>query len=196
MPLALYIGKIQAGPDLRNPGPSHLTEFDIGKDISMHDSSSASEDNPSATNRAPELIVLTRLQEKKIVAIAQSNDRALTEIPPSAPKGKSISQEEKSKNVAKETMQRSAEENNSPSPRQAKNTYISKDQINFNFITNVPIASPCSLLATKANRGIGSAITQAQGKARIETNENNEMWRKIAKAVDIAMPVETPGQID
>ena len=71
-----------------------------------------------------------------------------------------------------------------------------QDQINFDSITSAQIASPRSLLATEANGGIESAITQAQEKARIEAKKNNEMWGKIAKAVDVAMAAKTPGQID
>lgn len=71
-----------------------------------------------------------------------------------------------------------------------------KDQINVDCKTKVPIARPCSLLATEANGEIWSAITQGQEKARIEAKENNEMWGRNAKAVDIAMATETLGRID
>ena len=98
--------------------------------------------------------------------------------------------------VAKEIEQGEAQQGNSPSLRQAKNINILKDQINVDCKTKVPIASPCSLLATEANGEIWSAITQGQEKARIEANENDEMWGRNAKAVDIAMATETLGRID
>lgn len=53
-----------------------------------------------------------------------------------------------------------------------------------------------SLPAIKANGGKESAITQVQGKARIEAKENDEMWGKIAKAIDVLMAAETPSQIN
>ncbi len=71
-----------------------------------------------------------------------------------------------------------------------------QDQINVDCITNAPIASPRSLIVTEANEGIESAITQAQGKARTEAKENDKIWGKVAKAVDIAMVVEPPNRID
>ena len=71
-----------------------------------------------------------------------------------------------------------------------------QDQINIDSITNAQIASPRSLVAMEANMEIESAITQAQEKARMEAKENDEMWGRIAKAVDIAMEAETPGRID
>lgn len=66
-------------------------------------------------------------------------------------------------------------------------------------MTNVSnFLSPNSPLKifTEVNGGIESAITQAQEKVRIEAKENDEMWGRIAKAVDVAMAAETPGRID
>ncbi len=172
----------------------------MGEDTSMHDLSSASEGNPSSTGRAPEPTVLTRLQQKKRVAIAQPEDPTSVEepeVPPAAPKSKSISQKKRSqKKFAKETKQSAAQQDNSSNLGQAKNAHMPQDQINIDSITNAEIASPRSLLATEANGGIESAITQAQEKTRIETKDNDEIWRRIAKAVDIAMEAETPGRID
>ena len=98
-PLAPYIGTMQVGPDPGNPGPSHPGEFDIREDTPMHDPSSASAGNPSSAGRAPEPTVLTRLQQKKRAAITQPEDPASAEepeVPPAAPKGKSIPQKKRS----------------------------------------------------------------------------------------------------
>ena len=172
----------------------------MGEDTPMHDPSSASAGNPSSAGRAPEPTVLTRLQNRKRAAIAQPEDPASAEepeVPPAAPKGKNIPQKKKSqKKVATKTEQGAAQQDNSPSLGQAKNAHIPQDQINVDSITNAQIASPRSLLATEANGGIESAITQAQEKARIKAKENDEMWGRIAKAVDVAMAAETPARID
>ena len=46
------------------------------------------------------------------------------------------------------------------------------------------------------NAGIKSAITRAQEKVGAETKEKDEMWRRIAKAVDVALSAEAPGKIE
>lgn len=71
-----------------------------------------------------------------------------------------------------------------------------QDQININSITSALIASPHILLATKVNREIKSAIMQMQEKVQIEAKENNEIWERITKAVNVAIVIETPSQID
>lgn len=175
---------MQAGPDPGTPGPSHPGVFDMGEDTPMHDPSSASAGNPSSTGRAPESTILTRLQQRKRAAIVQPEDPASAEEPevsPAAPKGKSIPQKKESqKKVTIETEQGAAQQDNSPSLGQAKNAHPPQKQNNVG----------------KANWGIESAITQAQEKTRIEAKKNDEMWGRIAKAVDVAMAAETPGRID
>ena len=69
-------------------------------------------------------------------------------------------------------------------------------EINVDSRTNAQITSSRSLLAGEANGAIENAIAQAQEKARIEAKENDKMWGRIAKAVNIAMAAELPGQID
>ena len=191
---------MQAGSDPGSPGPSHLEEFDMGEDTPMHHPSSANTGNPSFAGRALKPTVLTRLQQKKRAAIAQPKDPASAEeleVPPAASKGKSVPQKKKSqKKVAIETEQGIAQQDSSPSLGQAKNAHMPQDQINIDSITSAQIVSPRSLLAIEANGGIKSAITQAQEKARIEAKENEEMWGRIAKAVDVAIAAETPGRID
>lgn len=70
MLLASYIGIMQAGPNPENPGPSHLREFNMEEDTSMHNPSSAKVGYSSFAGRAPKHTVLTRLQQKKKAAIA------------------------------------------------------------------------------------------------------------------------------
>ncbi len=70
---------------------------------------------------------------------------------------------------------------------------MTQDQINVDCITNDPIASLRNLLATEANGGIESVITQGLKKARMEVKKNDKMWGRAAKAVDIAIAAETLG---
>ena len=44
--------------------------------------------------------------------------------------------------------------------------------------------------------GVENAVRKAKEKARLETEKRETMWRRIAKAVDDAMEVETPGDIE
>ncbi len=48
----------------------------------------------------------------------------------------------------------------------------------------------------RSKQGIESAITQTQGKPWIAVKQNDEIWGRIAKAVDIATAAETPSRID
>lgn len=196
----MYIGTMQARPDPGDPGPSHPGEVDIQEDTPMHDPSSENAGNPSPAGRVPEPTVMTRLQQRKRAAIAQPEDPPLAddpEIPPVAPKGRTIQQKKKSqKKTDKDTEQHTAQQDNTPSPVQAKNAHMRQSEINVDSRTNAQTTSPRSLLAGKANGGIENAIAQAQEKARIEAKENDEMWGRIAKAVDIAIAAELPGRID
>ena len=166
----------------------------------MNDPSSVSEGNLSSAGHAPEPTVLTRLQQRKRAVIAQPKDPASAKKPEVLPvslKGRSILQKKRNqKKIAKETEQDEAQQDNSPSLEQAKNLQLPQDQINVDCITNAPIASHFSFIATEANVGIKNAITEAQAKAQIEAKENDEMWGRITKAVDIAMAAETPDRIN
>ena len=99
---------MQARPDPGDPGPSHPGEVDIQEDTPIHDSSSENAGNPSPAGRAPEPTIMTRLQQKKRAAIAQPEDPPLAddpEIPPVAPKGRTILQKKKSqKKTDKDTV--------------------------------------------------------------------------------------------
>lgn len=98
MPSALYISTIQIRPNPGDPGLSHLGEVNIQEDTPMHDPSSGNADNPSSTGRAPKPTVMTKLQQRKRVGIAQPKDPSLAGEPeiPSTPKGKTILLKKKS----------------------------------------------------------------------------------------------------
>lgn len=69
--------------------------------------------------------------------------------------------------------------------------HTSQNQSSTRSMENAKAASPCSKIVTKANGGIEIAIMQAQKKARMDAKENDEMWGRIAKAVDVAMTAES-----
>lgn len=119
------------------------------------------------------------------------------EITPVAPKSRTILQKKKSqKKIDKDAEQYSAQQDNIPSLVQAKNACIRQNKSNVDGRTSAQATSPQSLLSGKPNGGIENAIAQTQEKARIEAKANDEMWGRIAKAVDIAMTAELPGRID
>lgn len=191
---------MQARPHPRNPGFLYLEKFDMGEDTPMHNLSSANVGNLSSTNYTPKPTILTRFQQKKRSAITQPKDLASAkkpEILSAVLKSKSVSEKKKSqKNIVKEIEQSVAQQDNSPSLDQAKNVHISQDQINVDSITNTQITRPYSFSVIEVNTEIKSIITQAKEKARIDVKKNDKMWKKIAKAVNITMAVETQGQIN
>lgn len=65
------------------------------------------------------------------------------------------------------------------------------DQINIDNRTNTQIANLYNLLAIKSNRGLKCAIIETYEKAQIEAKKNNEIQKKITKAIDVTITAKT-----
>lgn len=77
--------------------------------------------------------------------------------------------------------QSAAQQYSGPILGKAKNAHMPQDQSNVDSTNNAQIANPRSLLVTKANGGIESAITQAQEKARIEPKKTMKCGEGLRK---------------
>ena len=183
---------MQAGRDPDSQGP-------MGEDISMQDQSAAKTSSEGSATRIFEPTVLTRLQQKKRAAKAQPEEPASADDQ-GAPAPQRVKLKKRSqKNTAtqdKANEQGADQQDSSPNPESARDTHASPNPTNHESTGKAKTAGALSEIKGMANGGIENAVAQAQESARAEAKEKDEMWGRIAKAVDVAMAAETPGKIE
>ena len=104
----------------------------------------------------------------------------------------------------KKKAEKSLENHSNPQPAstQFKPTRTEEDQVSQTAPSNTQtgkIPQAAKIVGAAANvggTGVENAVRKEQEKVRLETEKRDAMWRRIAKAVDDAIGVETPGDIE
>lgn len=104
--------------------------------------------------------------QKKATTIAQSINKNVRQAPSSI-----------NSNIS-ENLHAPQDLSKNKTPKKSKDTSIEKE------------------IRPSKNMGIESAITRAQEKVHIETKEKDKMWRRITKAVNMAMSAKIPEKIE
>lgn len=203
---------MQAGIPCGTPDPNHQIPINnegnekhlqAEEDCLMQDQANGNAVVLSAPAvRSSEPTVVTRLQQKKRAATSQPEGPtpAESQEEPVPQRAKLVLQKKKNQKKATTTAQSTSESAgqapSSTSSESNENLHAPQDSSEHRTPKKSKDTSIEGEIRPSKNAGIESAITRAQEKVRVETKEKDEMWGRIAKAVDVAMSAEAPGKIE